>query len=694
MTFKQSKQYALRWEVTLLMVALLSTEVLFSTDMLFAQTTDSTSSDARLSNDARLKATSKKKKKSLSSDELEGLIQELAKRLKETKEREAEEQEQKRKEVQERISKIQKELEAAQQELSELSGADAQSSAPPPSSAPQAFSSSVSVPSPVAPPTQTIIPTLETEPNPNPTAYPTQSQDRYRPRVRRQDVYSPPSDATPTLPMLTNQEPPPQELSSHAYVEVGVLQSEATSMSISQDKLSTLTALAEGNNIGNYQTGYGMTMIDGANYYTMTLAPEVQFEHWAFGLDASIRLDEQGNLRKEDWQNFDALVRKIRYVRYSSDLQGLFGQTRAGKEGKVFIRLGQLENITLGDGSLVRNYRNNASYDGRKVGAEFKVMTSDWRIEGFASNVSRAEIFGARAELYEKEQNAVILKDLRIGVTGAIDVAREARFFANPLDTLVQNRGDFSEANAGNSAPVGVVGADIRASLWKARGTLLNATAEYAKVLQNQSPDGGGVGGAVGVELFTQNEQGVELALTAKHLYIGERYEPLYFNGFYEEERFRSVETEGGQRIQTKANRVANRRSERNQILLSARISWRNTFSGTAHAQELFMEGSLVRGYETNEGQAYLGAGVSELVKGVSAYIRFYKRLTQDEQWFVLDNNTQIRAEVTARLSERLIVGALYDWTFSPVFNPDGRSVASFSPQRRFEPKVNFNFSF
>lgn len=471
-------------------------------------------------------------------------------------------------------------------------------------------------------------------------------------------------------------------------------------MSISQDKLSTLTALAEGNNTGNYQTGYGMTMIDGANYYTMTLAPEVQFEHWAFGLDASIRLDEQGNLRKEDWQNFDALMRKVRYIRYSSDLQGLFGQTSAGKEGKVFIRLGQLENITLGDGSLVRNYRNNASYDGRKVGAEFKVMTSDWRIEGFASNVSRAEIFGARAELYEKEQTAVLLKDLRIGVTGAIDVSREARFFANPmpssagLDTL-QNRGDFSEANALGSAPVGVIGADIRASIWKERGTLVNATVEYAKVLQNQSPDGGGVGGAVGVELFTQNEQGVELALTAKHLYVGERYEPLYFNGFYEEERFRSVETEGGRRIQTKANRVANRRSERNQMLLSARISWRNTFSGTAHAQELFMEGSLVRGYEqANEGQAYLGAGISEFVKGISGYIRFYKRLTQDSQWFVLDNNTQIRAEVTARFSERMIVGALYDWTFSPVFNPDGRRVASFSPQRRFEPKVNFNFSF
>jgi hypothetical protein len=359
------------------------------------------------------------------------------------------------------------------------------------------------------------------------------------------------------------------------------------------------------------------------------------------------------------------------------------------------VRLGQLENITLGDGSLVRNYRNNASYEGRKVGAEFKVMTSEWCIEGFASNLSRAEIFGTRAELFEKEQNAVLLKDLRIGVTGAIDVSSDARLFANPLDTTVQNRGEFSEANALGGAPVGVIGADIRASIWKERGTLLNATAEYAKVLQNQSPDGGGVGGSFGVELLTQNEQGVELALTAKHLYIGEGYEPLYFNGFYEEERFRAVEAENGRRIQTKANRVANRQSERNQMLVGARLSWREPLSGSTHAQELFIEGSLVRGYEqSNEGQAYLGMGLSEVLKGVSGYIRFYKRLTQDSQWFVLDNNTQIRAEVTARLSERMIIGAMYDWTFSPIFNPDGRSVASFSPQRRFEPKVNFNFSF
>lgn len=214
MTFKQSKQYALRWDAALMLIVLLSTEVLFSTEILFAQTTDSTSTDARLSNDARLKSTSKKKKKSLSSDELEGLIQELAKKLKETKEREAEEQEQKRKEVQERISKIQKELEAAQQELSELNGTGYQSSKPMPSlsSVQQAAPSSVSAPPTVIPPVQTTAPASERELNP--IAYPAQTQDRYRPRVRRQDAYSPPSDATPLLPMPTHQEPTPQEASS------------------------------------------------------------------------------------------------------------------------------------------------------------------------------------------------------------------------------------------------------------------------------------------------------------------------------------------------------------------------------------------------------------------------------------------------------------------------------------------------
>jgi hypothetical protein len=97
---------------------------------------------------------------------------------------------------------------------------------------------------------------------------------------------------------------------------------------------------------------------------------------------------------------------------------------------------------------------------------------------------------------------------------------------------------------------------------------------------------------------------------------------------------------------------------------------------------------------QSQNGILYAGLGISEIIPTVSGFVRVFKRLDNETvNLFSVDANTQVRAELTARLSERVIIGASYDWTFAPLLDASGR-VIDFAPQRRIEPRVNVNFKF
>jgi len=119
----------------------------------------------------------------------------------------------------------------------------------------------------------------------------------------------------------------------------------------------------------------GAATIDGQLYNQIRIQPE--FSVWKLGiaLDIALYLDQDGNIREEDWDDFGDVIDKIYYIRY-------------GQPGEpLYLRAGALEDVTLGYGILVNQYSNAIEYPGvRRVGLQYEVNFGKYSVAGFANN--------------------------------------------------------------------------------------------------------------------------------------------------------------------------------------------------------------------------------------------------------------------------------------------------------------------
>lgn len=102
----------------------------------------------------------------------------------------------------------------------------------------------------------------------------------------------------------------------------------------------------------NYMLGgvFGAVTVDGKNYQQLGLRPELQIWKLGIGLDITILLDENGEIRKEDWDQKEDYIDKIYYIRY------------AKKGDPFYFQFGGLESTTLGYGTLINGYTNMLEY--------------------------------------------------------------------------------------------------------------------------------------------------------------------------------------------------------------------------------------------------------------------------------------------------------------------------------------------
>ena len=117
----------------------------------------------------------------------------------------------------------------------------------------------------------------------------------------------------------------------------------------------------------------GAVTIDGKNYQQLGLRLDIPIGKFGFGLDAQILIDEEGNIREEDWDEFEDYLDKIYYVRW------------ARKGDPFYIRLGGLDYSYLGYNIVVDGYSNmieypaykrlgmELSFEGEKFGGELLI---------------------------------------------------------------------------------------------------------------------------------------------------------------------------------------------------------------------------------------------------------------------------------------------------------------------------------
>lgn len=127
----------------------------------------------------------------------------------------------------------------------------------------------------------------------------------------------------------------------------------------------------------------GATTIDGVNYQYFSLRPDIPIWKFGIGLDLGFYFDADGNLRKEDWDEAADIIDKIYYLRY--------GQ----KGDPTYVRVGNLDEVTLGYGMIMRRYSNSIEWPQvRRIGMHAQKKIGPFGLEAVVNNFREIETPG------------------------------------------------------------------------------------------------------------------------------------------------------------------------------------------------------------------------------------------------------------------------------------------------------------
>ena len=106
--------------------------------------------------------------------------------------------------------------------------------------------------------------------------------------------------------------------------------------------------------------GIGSATMDGVLYNQLALRPEINLWKIGIGLDLVVYIDNEGNIRTEEWDienDPSLLLDKVLYIRYGE------------KSDPLWVKYGSIEGMTLGYGGLIQGYSNMMEFPSvRRVG--------------------------------------------------------------------------------------------------------------------------------------------------------------------------------------------------------------------------------------------------------------------------------------------------------------------------------------
>ncbi len=151
----------------------------------------------------------------------------------------------------------------------------------------------------------------------------------------------------------------------------------------------------------------GAATIDGVTYTQVTLNPDLDLGGWGIGLDINLEFDKDGKLRPGEWDSWQAILNKIRYI-------------RVGQKGETFFfRLGALKDVTIGHGTIMEGFANTLYYpDVRMPGLQLDIDFGEFGFETFTENALDVDIVATR---FFVRPLGGLFKKLHIGVTFAAD---------------------------------------------------------------------------------------------------------------------------------------------------------------------------------------------------------------------------------------------------------------------------------
>lgn len=170
----------------------------------------------------------------------------------------------------------------------------------------------------------------------------------------------------------------------------------------------------------------GGVTVDGKTYQQLSLRADVPIGKFGFGVDMQLLFDANGNIRKDDWDEWQDYLDKIYYIRYGKKID------------PFYIKLGGLDYTYMGYSNIVNGYSNMVQYPTRKrYGGEMSFYVPAEKYNG--KPLLGGEFFfnDAKEMFVESPANKGI-------VAGARVFYRPMRF----LELGASFAGDFNEYNA------------------------------------------------------------------------------------------------------------------------------------------------------------------------------------------------------------------------------------------------------
>ncbi len=228
---------------------------------------------------------------------------------------------------------------------------------------------------------------------------------------------------------------------------------------------------------------FGNVTIDGVNYQFFKLKPELNLGKFGVGLDVNFEFNSDWQLRMEEWNTWQAVLAKIKYIRFGKK-----------SEAPVFVKIGGINDFTLGHGQIMYKYDNTLNYPAvRKLGLAFDLDLKFAGFETMVDNIFDWDIIGGRVYARPLINTSIpIIKSLEIGATYVADLD-----IYNSINSNT-NASAYSFSDNPDSYKVSAWGVDLGAIILKNFAIDMLAYADFMVIEGKGS--GFGTGEVLGVK--------------------------------------------------------------------------------------------------------------------------------------------------------------------------------------------------
>lgn len=412
---------------------------------------------------------------------------------------------------------------------------------------------------------------------------------------------------------------------------------------------------------GNFDGGFGLNWIDGNLYYTFHIRPELSFANFGVGLDLNLDINQNGNLRKEDFNEFSDYLSIIRYIRYGM------------KNDPVYVKVGALDYYTLGYGNIMLNYNNSPSYDARTIGLVTDIDFGEFGLESIYSNFLEAGVIAirgyARPLKFTNAGSIPIIGNLTVGGTYAVDF--------NKYAGIVFNQPQSTSAFIDNGS-INIVGVDLGLPLLSTRMVGLQLYADETKIINF------GSGSAIGIKADFNVFGIINTSAQFERRFNKSQYIPGYFNSFYEIERYQ-YDTASGiySSMETK---LANMTNPDNGYFGELYVNALGLFYvlGTYERLDKTPYSGILH-FEANAAPENLPVVIKAGYDKVN--------ISSETEIFKLDDRSLLYFELGYKPDPYIVVSMFYNWTFAPIHDSNN-NIIDYQPQKRIEPRITFVYPF